>query len=377
MAMKSVKPYDTIVIGIGAVGAAAAYHLARRGQRVLALEQFDLDHSMGSSHGESRIIRYAYKDSIYVDMAKQAFPMWRDLEQRSGKRLLTPSGGLDFGPADSPSLLATRDCLDAAGIAYEWLSATETARRFPQFRLDRDMAAILQPDAAILNASACVRTLAEMAEISGAMLKTKCPATKIEPSSDSVYVETPEGGFSAGKVVVSAGPWAGKLLHTLDLNLPLTVTRQEQVFFEPARRTAFLPGTFPVFIHHREPWIYGLPDTGTGLKIAVHNLSHAIDPDDVRPAQDNTSVDTVRAWVKRFLPWGDGPIREKRECLYTMTPDEHFIIDTHPGYSNVVIGSPCSGHGFKFAILTGFLLADLAQGRAPMQERFTVRRFLG
>ncbi|HYE34126.1 N-methyl-L-tryptophan oxidase [Methylocaldum sp.] len=371
------KTYDVIVIGAGVVGAAAAYHLAQRGQRILALEQFELDHPMGSSYGESRIIRYAYKDSIYVDMAKEAFPMWRDLEQHSGKRLLTPSGGFDFGPADSPSLLATRDHLAAAGIAYEWLTATEAARRFPQFRLNQDMAAIYQPDAAILNASACVRTLAEMAQNYGAVLKTKCPVTKIEPLSDSVRVQTPKAGFSARRVVISAGAWAGKLLQALDLNLPLTPTRQEQMFFEPARRAMFLPGTFPVFIHHQDPWIYGLPDMGTGLKVAIHNLSHATDPDDTRHARDEASVATVREWVKRFLPWGDGPIRERRECLYTMTPDEHFIIDTHPAYPNVVIGSPCSGHGFKFGILTGRLLADLAQGRAPTQERFKVRRLLG
>jgi monomeric sarcosine oxidase len=370
------KTFDVIVIGMGVVGAGAAYHLAKRGVSVLALEQFELDHQMGSSYGESRIIRYAYKESVYVDMAKEAFPMWHALEQETGKHLLTQSGGLDFGPADYWSLLDTRNNLAAANIAHEWLSPAEVSKRFPQFHLDDHMMAIYQPDAATMNASLCVRTLVESAQKNGVVLKTQCPVTKIEPLTDSVRVHTPQGIFSAGKVIISAGAWAGKLLDKLDLHLPLTPTRQEQCFFRPTDRQMFTAGTFPVFIYHNEPWYYGLPDMGTGFKVAIHNLTVPTDPDHTSREKDEAIIEEVRAWVKHFLPAGDSPIRETRVCLYTMTPDEHFIIDTHPAYSNVIIGSPCSGHGFKFGIVTGQMLADLAQGQPPTQETFSVRRFL-
>ncbi len=371
------KSFDVIVIGVGVVGAAAAYHLAQRGQRVLALEQFELDHQMGSSYGESRIIRYAYKDAVYVDMAKEVFPMWHTLEQQIGKRLLTPSGGLDFGPADYWSLLDTRDNLAAAGIVHEWMTPAEVAQRFPQFHLDEGMMGLYQPDAASMNASACVRALVEIAQQHGAILKTQSPVTKIEPLAASVRVYTAEGEYSAGQVVITAGAWAGKLLQSLDLNLPLTPTRQEQVFFEPADRHAFAAGTFPVFIYHNEPWYYGLPDMGKGLKVAIHNLTVPTDPDNTTRAKDEAIIETVRAWTKHFIPAaGNSPICETRVCLYTMTPDEHFLIDKHPAYPNVVIGSPCSGHGFKFGILTGRIVADLAQGQALAHDMFSVRRFL-
>jgi monomeric sarcosine oxidase len=370
------KTFDVIVIGMGVAGAGAAYHLAKRSVRVLALEQFELDHQLGSSYGESRIIRYAYKESVYVDMAKEVFPMWHTLEQESGQKLLTRSGGLDFGPSDYGSLIDTRDNLAAGGIAYDWLTPAEVSKRFPQFHLDDNMMAIYQPDAATMNASLCVRALAEIAQKNGLVLKSQCPVTKIEPLADSVNVHTPQGIFSAGKVIISAGAWAGKLLDTLDLHLPLTPTRQEQCFFEPTNRAQFAAGTFPVFIYHNEPWYYGLPDMGTGLKVAVHNLTIPTDPDNTSREKDEAIIEEVKKWVQHFIPTADSPIRETRVCLYTMTPDEHFLIDTHPAHANIVIASPCSGHGFKFGILTGRMAADLAQGQTLPHNMFSVRRFL-
>jgi monomeric sarcosine oxidase len=370
------ETFDVIVIGVGVVGAAAAYHLAKRGLRVLALEQFELDHQNGSSYGESRIIRYAYKDKLYLDMAKTVYPMWRELEHESGHPLITLAGGFDFGPADYPSLIETRANLEAAGIPYEWLTPEAAAQRFPQFRLDDNMAAIYQQDAAVMNASACVLALVDRAQAHGALFKSQNTVTKIEPLTDAVRVQTPTETYNAGRAVLTAGAWTGKLLAALDLNLPLVPTRQEQLFFEPKNRALFAPGAFPVFIHHNAPWFYGLPDMGTGPKVAIHSLTNATDPDRMSRARDEVHFQQVLAWVKRFFRAGAGEVRETRVCLYTVTPDEHFIIDTHPTYPNIIIGSPCSGHGFKFGILTGRMLADLTQGQGTTHAMFSVRRFI-
>src|SRR5205085_8860455 len=192
--------YDVIVLGLGVMGSAAAYHLANDGQRVLALEQFELDHRFGSSYGESRIIRYTYDRLTYVEMSKFAYPMWRELEQVSGRSLMHTTGGLDFGTPDYPTFVATRQNLDTAGIPYEKLSRADVAKRFPQFNLDEGMAATYQPDSAYLAASLCVITQAELAEKCGATLLTKTPVTKIEPLRDSVRVHTADAQYEAGKL---------------------------------------------------------------------------------------------------------------------------------------------------------------------------------
>ncbi len=370
--------YDVIVLGLGVMGSAAAYHLANDGQRVLALEQFELDHRMGSSYGESRIIRYAYDHPAYVEMSKAAFPMWRALEEASGQQLMVRTGGLDFGAADSPSLLVTRDNLKAEGIPFDWLTPGEVSRRFPQFRLADNMYGMFQPDAGYLAASRCVVTQAEMARKCGATLLTRTPVQRVEVQHDSVRVHTADGQYEAGKLVITAGPWAGRILAMLDLNLPLQPTREELVFFEPPDRAQFLPDRFPIFIYHDVPWKYGLPNVdGTGLKVAVHGRHEPTDPDHTRRTPDPDYVEQVRGFVRQFIPQGDGPVNEARICLYTMTPDGHFLIDRHPAYPQVVFGAGFSGHGFKFGILIGRILSDLAvHGKTAYNlSLFSAQRF--
>jgi len=374
--------YDVIVLGLGVMGTAAAYHLAKDGQRVLALEQFELDHRLGSSYGESRIIRYAYDHPAYVQMAKATFPMWRALEQESGRQLMVQTGGLDFGLPDFPSLVETRKNLLAAGIAYEWLTPGEVAKRFPQFRLNDDMMAGYQPDAGYLAASDCVITQANMAQRHGATLLTKTPVVRVEVLTDSARVHTADAQYEAGRLVVTAGPWSARVLAQTDLNLPLQPTREELVFLDPVDSkdaALFEPTQFPVFIYHRHPWYYGLPNAGgSGLKVAIHGRHEPVDPDNMKRAPDEAYMEHIQEFVRQVIPRGAGKIREGRICLYTMTPDEHFVIDQHPAYPHVVIGAGFSGHGFKFGILIGRILADLAERGATSHDiaLFNVKRLL-
>jgi sarcosine oxidase len=359
--MRNDNHYDVIVLGMGVMGSATAYHLARDGKRVLGLEQFERDHRMGSSYGESRIIRYAYDHPIYIEMAKAAYPMWHALQEESGRELMVHTGGLDFGPADYPSLVATRDNLAGANIPYEWLSPAEVAERFPQFVLSDDMRAVYQPDAASLLASRCVIAQVELAQKHGAVIHFNTPVIRIEPQHESVRVHTAAGAYEARSLVVTAGAWAGKVLSTTGLVLPVQPTREEIVFFDPPETALFQPEHFPVFISHGDTYHYGLPNVdGNGVKVGIHKRNEPVDPDTCKRTADDEYIQHMRGFMQTYIPRGVGRVNEARICLYTMTPDEHFIIDRHPAYPHIVLGAGFSGHGFKFGPLIGRILADLA-----------------
>lgn len=355
------KQYDAIVIGMGVVGTAAAYHLASAGAKVVALDQFDLDHRMGSSHGESRIIRYAYDHPIYVELVREAFGLWRMLEQESGKRLMVRTGGFDFGEESSESLLKTKKTLENAQIPFEWLDAREATQRFPQFKLNDSMRAIYQPDAAYLAASRCVLAQAELAHVKGAELISESAVVRIEPHGDSVEVITLDHNYVAKKLIIAAGAWTNNLLAPLGLNPPLRASREQVVYFEPYDRPMFAPDQCPVFIYHHSPWFYGLPNVdGAGVKVGIHCNGEYIDPNQVNRTPDEAYIVQVWEWARQFIPLAASGVKDARVCLYTMTPDEHFIFDVHPQHPNIIIGSPCSGHGFKFGNLSGKILADMA-----------------
>jgi sarcosine oxidase len=298
-------------------------------------------------------------------MVKAAFPMWHALEQESGRELMVHTGSLDFGVANWPSLVATRDNLAAAKIPYEWLSPAEVSERFPQFVLSDHMRALYQPDAASLFASRCVISQVGLAQKHGAVIHFNTPVTRIEPLHDSVRVQTPTGVYEARSLVVAAGPWAGKVLGAAGLVLPVQPTREEIVFFEPPETALFYPDRFPVFIAHGEIIHYGLPNVdGSGLKVGIHKRNEPTDPDNCKRIADDEYIEHMRSFLQAYIPRGVGQVNDTRICLYTMTPDEHFIIDQHPAYPHIVFGAGFSGHGFKFGILIGRILADLAtQGR--------------
>jgi sarcosine oxidase len=356
--------YEVIVVGAGVMGCATAYHLAKRGRRVLLLEQFAVGHELGSSHGHSRIIRLAYDAPDYVRLAQAAYPLWRALEQESDAALLLQTGGLDFAPPGAPTFEATRASLAAAGVPFEDLDRAGIAARFPQFQLPDDTIGIYQRDAGILNADRSVATLAAQARRYGAAIREGEPARRIAPSGDGVEVRTDSHAYTADRLVVTAGSWARPLLRQVGLELPLTVSKEQVAFFAPHAPELFEPGRFPIFIHHaiRGSAGYGFPIFGLpGVKVAWHGGGPAVEPDSDDRALVPERLDSLRDYVAGLLPQAAGEVIYTQTCRYTRTPNGHFIIDRHPVHPQIVIGSPCSGHGFKFGVLIGSILSDLAE----------------
>lgn len=372
--------YDVIVVGAGVMGSAAAYHLAKRGRRVLLLEQFPIGHERGSSHGHSRIFRLAYDSADYVRLAQAAYPLWRELEWDAGADLLTLTGGIDFADPATPSIDATRATLTSLGVPFDLLDHAAAARRFPQFALSEGGVAIYQADSGILDATACVHALAQQARHFGAAVVDQSPVLEITPEPGGASVRTAEATYAADRLVVTAGSWARPLLGQLGLDLPLTVTKEQFAFFQPHDPALFAPGRCPIFIHHisEGPSLYGFPIAGLpGVKAAFHGAGPPIAPESDDRTVEPGPLAALHAHVARWLPQAAGEVMHAQTCRYTTTPDHEFIIDQHPEHAQILIGSPCSGHGFKFGVLIGSILADLAERGATSHtiERFRLARF--
>lgn len=370
--------YDVIVLGMGVMGSAAAYHLAQAGYKVLALEQFAVDHTNGSSIDASRIFRHAYDHPAYVALARAAYPLWHALEAETGAQLMRYTGALDWGHPDTRTLAAFKGTVEATGVEHEWLTPAEVSQRFPQFRLDDDMMAIYHADAGYLIASRCVLMLAQQAEKHGAVIQTNARVQAVTAHADAVTVRTASESSSAARLIITAGSWSSQILNQLDLHLPLTPTRQQVIYFETQAPALFEGDRFPVYIAHGEPWYYGLPSVeGSGMKTAIHNLTEATNPDHMDRTVSAAAIDHARQFLRRYIPLADSEPRSTRTCLYTMTPDEHFIIDRHPAYPHIAVGAGFSGHGFKFGILNGQILMDLVlRGTTPHDiSLFNIARF--
>jgi sarcosine oxidase len=375
--------FDVIVLGAGAMGSAAAYHLTREQQRVLLLEQFELDHTQGSSYGPSRIIRYTYDHPTYIELSKAAYPAWRAIEEDAGETLYVRTGGLDFGPPDDAMLRSTLDNVRQMGIEHEVLSPGEAQRRFPQFRFDEDFLILYQADSGILPASQSVLTHVRLARQRGASVLTNTPVVSVKVSRGQAEVRTSSDTFTADKLVITAGPWAKSVLARLGLDLPLTPLRCQVAYFRPSVLDAYEPERFPTFIAHLSH-IYGRMPYGmasylnSGVKVAFHNGQPVAHPSEVNYTPEDEEIERIRTFTNKHLPGADAPLASTMICLYTMTPDEHFLIDKHPEHPQVVFGAGFSGHGFKFSTLIGRILADLAlKGETQHDIRlFSVSRFV-
>jgi sarcosine oxidase len=379
------QTFDTIVIGAGAMGSASAYYLSKQGQRVLLLEQFELDHQNGSSYGSSRIIRYSYDYPEYVELAKDNYPLWFALEDELGEQLVVKTGGIDFGPADDEMFQNTIRSVLTSKIDHEMLSLEEAHKRFPQFRFADDFKVLYQPDSGLVRTSAAVLGHIKLAQKHGAVVKDNTPVESITIHPDSVDVVANGETFSSARLVVTAGAWAKFLLAQSGIDLPLNVLRCQLNFMLPEHLdTQFSADNCPVYIAHVRTLypetIYGIPSHHeSGFKIAFHGGPPVPHPSEVNRIPDDDNVTALRKFMVNHIPQvASAPVKESRICLYTMTPDEHFIIDTHPEYSHVAIGAGFSGHGFKFSTIIGKMLTDIVlNGETPHNDTlFKINRFL-
>ena len=378
----SADSFDVIVLGVGAMGSATVAELAARGVRVLGLERAGVPNDGGSSGGTNRVIRLAYsEDPRYVPLLRRAFERWRSLEERSGERLLVVTGGLDAGPMDGNIVSGSLESCRLHGLSHELLDAAAVRRRFPGFALPDDMAAVYQADAGLVMSERAIAAYAQAAIEDGAEIHGREPAIGWEPTTDGVVVRTERAEYRARRLVVSAGAWAPTLAPPLaDLLVP---ERQVLIWTQPWRPERFRVGSFPVFIMGAPAGqLYGLPSYGIpGFKFGVfHHKFERVDPSTWDPLRIDTSDEAMlRSNIDLYFPDAAGPTLTLKACLFTNAPDGHFIVDTYPGLPQVILASPCSGHGFKFASVVGQLIADMATDRPPEFDlsMFSLDRFSG
>lgn len=373
------REFDVIVAGVGGMGSAAAYHLATRGLRVLALEQHDLGHGFGSSHGLTRIIRLAYfEDPSYVPLLRRAFTLWRDLQEGMDEPLLHVTGGLDVGAAGSQVFEGSLRSCREHDLPHEVLDATALAARFPGWRPAPSAMAVYQPDAGFLTPERCIHAYAERARSLGADIRTRERLVDYTASGGHVRVRTDRGQYEAAQLVLSAGPWMPELAPALrELLVP---ERQVLGWFDIADRARFAPSAFPVFVFEAEEGTYyGFPEYGVpGFKIGrYHHLDERVRPESVDRDCHRRDEAALRAAVSRYFPSANGEMLSSAVCMFTNTPDEHFIIDRAPNAPEVLLVSPCSGHGFKFCSVIGEICADLVQHGTTVHDisLFALGRF--
>jgi sarcosine oxidase len=377
MAMPS---FDVAIIGLGVMGSAALAALARRGRRVVGIDRFAPGHDRGSSHGITRIIRLGYfEHPSYVPLLRAAYPLWRELEAQSGQSLLTVTGILEIGAPESDLIVGTLRSSRLHNLGHDILDASSLIKRFPAFRLPDNFVGVFQPDGGFLRAEPTVAALQALARRAGAELRMEERVLAVEAHRDAVLVKTQHGDILAECAIVAAGPWLKSLLPQFPV--PIRVTRQVLGWFEPAdqARAQFAAERFPVFLlQNRDGIFYGFPAETDGVKVAKHHhAGETVDPDHYDRAVSTADEDVIRIALKAHLPDAGGRLLAARTCLYTMTPDGDFILDRMRGCPQIIVASPCSGHGFKFAPVIGEILADLTVSDRTNHDisRFSLARF--
>ncbi|HEV3185469.1 MAG TPA: N-methyl-L-tryptophan oxidase [Xanthobacteraceae bacterium] len=354
--------YDLIVIGVGGMGSASVYHAARRGLKVLGLEQFDIPHAQGSSHGVNRIIRLAYyEDPGYVPLLRRAYALWRELEDHAGEPLLIITGGIDAGTADSKTVQGSLLSCQQHQLPHEELDAATLRRRFPGYRLAADMVGVHQPDAGFVLSERCIVAHVAAAQELGAEVHARERVVAWRAEDNGISVTTTRGTYRARKMIVTAGAWARRIVPALQhLAVP---ERQVMMWTQPLRPELFRLGAFPVFnFEAPEGRFYGFPVYGIpGFKLGkYHHRGERVDDPD-RLDRDCYPEDeaALREGIRRYFPDADGPIMAMKACLFTNTPDEHFILDRLPDNPHVGVAAGFSGHGFKFCSVIGEIMTEL------------------
>ncbi|CAF1262668.1 unnamed protein product [Rotaria sordida] len=374
------------VVGLGGTGSAALRHLARSGHQVVGYEQFHIGHVHGSSHGESRMIRYTYPDLLYTQLVGDAYRLWDKLEKDAQEELFVRCGGLYFGHKDNPDIAATERSLIDAQLPYDRLNAEEIKVKYPAFQLQPDEVALYQKDSGFLRATRCVQANIRLAKAYGAIVHERTPVIEIVSSSENGKIlvrcssdDTIDEEFD--RVIVTAGPWMSRLFK--DLNLPLRLTRQQIVYLNINDHEEYFQadGTFPVWIDCDANNCYGFPSDGQieGIKLASDDLGETItDLDAHRRPVDDDYIDQMRQYAEKRFPNLGKNVTHSQTCIYTNTPNADFIIDHVPNQPNIFLVSGCSGHGFKFTILLGKIIAMLAIGDEKYERdlsRFQIASF--
>ncbi len=353
--------YDAIVLGLGGMGSATLFHLARRGLRVLGLERFDLVHEYGSSHGLTRIIRLAYwEHPTYVALLRRAYELWRELESLAGERLLHITGSIDAGPEGGAIFQGALKSSRTHGLEHEVMGGAELRRRFPGYQLPAEISCLYQPEGGFLLPERCDIAHVEQAMALGAEVRCREPVLDWGAGGGRAWVKTSRGRYEAGRLLICAGPWAYKLVPELaGLAVP---ERQVLAWLQPTRPDYFRPATFPVFnLEVEEGRYYGFPSfLIPGFKFGkYHHRGEQVDPDSVNPTPEPEDEELLRSFARRYFPDGAGPTLMLKTCLFTNSPDRHFILDRHPSHPEVAIAAGFSGHGYKFCSVIGEVMADL------------------
>lgn len=363
------KHFEVIVVGAGSMGMAAGYFLAKQGIKTLLIDAHDPPHAQGSHHGDTRIIRHAYGEGReYVPLALRSQELWDELEKMSHHKIFTRVGAMGFGPkGESPFI----DEAIASGKEYnleiDFLSGKEMNERWPGLTVPEDYIAFYEPNSGFLYSENCIRAYRELAEHHGAEFSVNNPVVDIEAFEDSVKVITKNGTFTADKLILSGGAWSGKIAKSLDLDLPITPTRQPVAWFE-ANEALFNTNTFPTFMVEvptgdTKAIYYGFPTfDGCGVKVGRHEYVDKIDPDTMNRDFGSNENDEghIREFLEKFMPEANGKLEKAAICIYSRTPDGHFIIDKHPEYPHISFAAGFAGHGFKFASVVGEILTQLA-----------------
>jgi sarcosine oxidase len=364
------------VVGCGAMGAATGWRLAARGANVVCFDRHSPPHSLGSSHGESRLTRTAYFEGAwYVPLVLETFPLWRELERASGKQLLTMTGALMIGPPSSEVVTGALAAATTHGLDARLLDAAELRSRYPAHVAGTGDVAVLDVQAGIVRPEAAVTAMIDRFVAVGGEIRRGVVVKSVNSPPAGVEVVTDAGSETFDAAVIAAGPWTRDLFA-----LPLTVERQVLAWFQIERDVDWLtPDQFPVFLHHTELGdLYGFPTLdGTSMKIARHHDGEPTDPDTVRRDVSDADLEPLRAFAGSYLHGVTRNVTKTAVCMYTNTPDRHFVVDLHPDDSRIVVISACSGHGFKFAPVIGEIAADLvSDGRTPRDiSRFSAARF--
>lgn len=365
-----------LIVGVGGVGAMAAWRLAKSGHSVTALEQFEIDHDRGSSYGESRIVRRVYPNPLYTALMDSAYKLWYELmHDASDDTLFVPSGGIFFAPKDHPYLVTAQEAMQSSHADYEMHNADECRKRFPAFHFNDDEAALYDPNMGYACASRSVLAAVRLAKNYGAEIQTGCKIISIAQKQAEFDVTDAKGRhYQADRLLISAGAWINDLLAPLGVRLPITVTRQPYIHLLPFQNPQqFLPERFPVWIDTAAN-AYGFPQLGniSGVKIGIHDFGEATTPETVdRSVREEDRQSIVSYASKRFpdlVHNGACNVGYEKVCLYSVTPTEDFIVDAISGMPGAFVFSPCSGHGFKFTPLMGEFAAYLLTDRSPPQD---------